>query len=102
MKPADLLKRLERVRRRTRRLVAVEALGRLVLAIPIIVIGLILLDRSAHMPAALRAAASLAGVWIAAAWLVRRVLRPLRQSIPLQEVALRLDHHVPQLGDRLS
>ena len=47
MKAAELLERLQRTRKRVRRLVAAEALARLLFAVPLVVLGLILLDRVA-------------------------------------------------------
>src|SRR5205823_3085714 len=99
---AELTHRLNAARQRTRRLIAVERLAQLVLGAVAVLMALVGLDWWVHLPVFLRAAATVAAVWIAGAWVLKRIVLPWRRHIPLQEVAMRIDRMHSQLGDRLA
>lgn len=102
MKKEELTARLLAVRRRIRWLLAVDGIARLTAAVIAVLLAAAALDWWVRLPPLLRAAATLLGLWIAAQWIARRIIAPLRASLPLQEIAQRIDERFPETGGRLT
>jgi len=102
MQPAELLERLEAVRRRVRTLRMIDGVARLVSTGTALLLAAIAIDAWVRIPAPLRAVAALIGAAAALRWIVRQVIRPMRHPVPLREIAARLDARDPSLNWRLS
>ncbi len=86
----DILRRLLTLRRRVRALLVVHGAAVLIVQMLPAVLAFAILDWWVHFPNLVRLAALAIAVGWTAAWIARRIIRPIMAPLPLEQLALRL------------